>query len=925
MCRSAWRDRVDRFIFKYLQKRQTLMEHLASEWIDTVVGAARGALSSAPESAIPGGAAVDPAALTATALHAVRDKLEEKLLKKVLAECEEERVRKEVRKIRLEEEQEILNELDEAARPTARVFLKALNKALEDRITAEVDRSVEKLDDPEGVRGVIREALKALDEGRVGDCVSACVKNVETQFRSLAGAVAWPNLATPERERIVNEIIETLYRREIKDTCAAYLQAMTPEKLARSAEAALSAAPDIRPDQRPALIRHVLDTLRASFARSLDAYTPDEIARVIAESTPPNFLTSEHVERTNRLLDRLVTRTALREDKAGRKLPDDAISAARRNIMLAPLADVIKHIVRACLDGVIADLRAEKSSELTAALRGQYLGALRALAGPLFVQTAARKVAVAYGRQAFHEIYYQTAVVPVVDHVTRLFERPDVMKIYAQIETGLTERDRKAKAQRLIEKLNWTDAAALVEESVRPVLTAWEGALQGIAAGAVEEAVAASFSPADLEAVLDRAAELFENRLERVCTLDVEVPYAPETRENVIRAIEQVQDGIRRNEFSTARGALCGWCEYQSGCPAWCRYRDICKDTCKDEYHCKRWFDEKTGRLVEGRPPDMTHEEYLRRIEAKYEVTDRSLFRLSFSKMNSYELCPMNYRKLYLDHVSPKPKSFFSIGLSFHQTMEDLYAYHGPHQQPSLKMLLDLFRKKWISAGYRSREEEDFNFRRGLRMCEDYYEAYIDGAYKPAGAAEDYFEFKLGRTLLCGFIDRVDMNEDGSISIIDYKTNPKLYTQEELDEDQQMTIYYLAAREGKLESVKYKPVEVKQFIFQFVNFCKDLVATRDASYLGALQDRVRQFTEEMEWRQKVYKDSKFDPRAGMLLFPPQDNKYCQSCDHHHLCPLKTDMTLTGEVQKKGTQFEDGVDAKELAEESTDRVATYDVA
>ncbi len=926
MCREAWRGRVDRFVFKYLQKRQSLTEHLMTQWMDRVRDAARLALGAGAAGAQTPDAADLAKTLAEEADRAIREKLPDKLTKKVIAEFRENRVRDATKKISLDEEEEMLTSLPEPERRRGRLFLKTLNKTIEQKINEDIaprsirDAAPQATDD---VQAVIREVLKGYDGGRTAAAVSAFLAGIAGEFSARMRAVNWPELAGSERDRITDELMEILHRREIKDRTANFFRTADAGELAKKLSKDIEAISEIRSDRRVELVRHVVSKLASSFTQQLDVYPADEIARLVSESAPDGFLTDDHTRRADATLDDLVKRSGVTDKQSGRTLTADAIALARKKTLLQPLTKAVTLVVHACVESVISDMLAERSDVLTPQLRESYRKFLAALGDPAVARAAAQKMAAAMARGLFHDIYFKQGVVPVVEHVTRLFDRPEVMKIMAKLQPDLSEPDRRKHAQRLIEKLDWRDVEYLLDEALGPGFAAWQTLILDLAMPAAQSAVSAASTPESLDGILRDAETLFEGRLIRVTTVDVNVPYTPQTRDNVIRAIEAVENGIRRNDFTPAPGALCGWCEYQAGCPAWCKYRDMCKDVCKDEYNCRKWFDEKTGKLVEGKPAGMTHEEYLRRVAEKFEVTDRSLFRLSFSKMNTYEMCPMNYRKLYLDHVAPKPKSFFSIGLSYHQTMEDLYAYTGPKKQPSLKKLLDLFKRKWISAGYRSREEEDFNFRRGLRMCEDYYAEFIDGKYKPAGAAEDYFEFRVGRTLLCGFIDRVDLNEDGTITIIDYKTNPKLYTQEELDEDQQMTMYYLAAREGKISSTNYKPVDVKKFVFQFVNFCKDLVTYRKPSDLEALTERVTHFTAEMEWRQKLYKNSNFDPRAGMLLFPPQDNKYCQSCDHHHLCPLKTDMTWVTEIQSKGVQYEDGTDANEFSEGETERLAKVD--
>lgn len=921
MCRASWRDRMDRFVFRYLQKREEILDHVVGRWVDDVHAAALDGLAAgAAAAALP-----DAAALRAGAASAVGEalfrKLEDKIFKKIAFEREEDRLRGAIRKIRRTEEDGLLASVPETVRPLGRDFLRAVNRGLDERLSFEVKRAAA---DPaatapyEGeIRAVLREVIARSETWALEQAVDEALGGLEKAFRRRIESGRWPSLPPKERSRIAAEVIEVIHHRELKERADRWLRRARPEALLAQVGAALAEVPEVPAERRLDLVAFVLSFFSAPDAPRIDTMAIEDLAHALAEAAPEGLLDATHVRDIEASLDALAAASGVRSD-AARRLDAEAVSAARRRVVRAPLEKAAARVLTVIVRSLVDEIVAERSDRLGDGDRNRLKRVLAALADPLLVETAVEKVTAALSELLFQAPVYRGGVVPITDHVTRRFERPEVTATIAARRPDISEAECRAAAQKIVEKVDWKDVETLADEALRPAAAAWREILRGLVAPAIRSGVAARPAP---DAALAEAEALFEGRPLRIVSQDVEVPYSKEMRENVKRAIEEVSEGIRRGEFEPSRGALCGWCEYQMGCPAWCKFRAVCKHVCGNTYHCRKWLDEKTGMLEEGKPAGMTEEENRRRVDEKFLVTDRSIFRLSFSKMNSYDLCPMNYRKLYLDRNPPKPKSFFSIGTSYHNTMEDLYQYTGPRPQPTLEYLKEIFRLKWVSAGYRSKVEEEFYYRRGLRMCEDYYAIFIDGRYKPAFATEDYFEFVIGRTLLNGFIDRIDQNDDGTITIVDYKTNPKLYSEEELEDDQQMTMYYLAARQGRLESAEYRPVEPRAFVFNFVNFCKELVTERSPADLDVFLARVARFTAEMEWRQEAHRRSKNDPRVGMLLFPPRDNKYCQSCDHHHVCPLKAGTTLDTEIARKGIVFEDAAIDVELWGDHAERSAT----
>ncbi len=285
------------------------------------------------------------------------------------------------------------------------------------------------------------------------------------------------------------------------------------------------------------------------------------------------------------------------------------------------------------------------------------------------------------------------------------------------------------------------------------------------------------------------------------------------------RAIHNIAQGIQRKDFFPNPGPLCGWCDYKELCP---EFKEI--------------------------------------PEAKERL------RLSYSKMSMFQRCPTQYKAVYIDKLPMKPRPFFSFGSSIHTTFEEFYDYDGLFTTPPLRYLLRLYNKHWIPVGYRNRKEEKRYYQDGLKIMKDYYQKFIKKGFQRAMYLEKYFELPMGqKAIMIGYMDRVDELPDGSHVLIDYKTEPREPTQEDLDKDLQFTIYHWAA-----------PIVLgftfDKLYFDYLRFGKRWETERTQEDVERLIMAVDQVAEDIR-------------RATELNdFPRKINKYCASCDLE--CPLK---------------------------------------
>lgn len=146
---------------------------------------------------------------------------------------------------------------------------------------------------------------------------------------------------------------------------------------------------------------------------------------------------------------------------------------------------------------------------------------------------------------------------------------------------------------------------------------------------------------------------------------------------------------------------------------------------------------------------------------------------------------------------------------------------------PTLDELLNYYEENWESEGFKSKDDEQKHFELGKKILEEFHKINSKD-YKIPIAVEYKFNVDLKGIVLTGIIDRVDKLPSGSIEIIDYKSGKRLPSIEELNNDLQLSIYYIAAekiwgilpekltiyhlRSNKTFSTHRKPDKIKETI-----------------------------------------------------------------------------------------------------------------
>jgi superfamily I DNA/RNA helicase/RecB family exonuclease len=167
---------------------------------------------------------------------------------------------------------------------------------------------------------------------------------------------------------------------------------------------------------------------------------------------------------------------------------------------------------------------------------------------------------------------------------------------------------------------------------------------------------------------------------------------------------------------------------------------------------------------------------------------------LSASDLSLYLTCPLKYKFARVFGIPQEPTINQRFGILFHNVLERFHKEPPEEGEDGFKQLMSLFESGWRRTGFGSTDDE-LQFRdRAREALRLYWERERVAQSQPVWL-ERKFDFKVGEHHVRGRVDRVDRLADGDYEVIDYKTGERK-TEAELENDLQLALYRLAAREA---------------------------------------------------------------------------------------------------------------------------------
>jgi DNA helicase-2/ATP-dependent DNA helicase PcrA len=167
---------------------------------------------------------------------------------------------------------------------------------------------------------------------------------------------------------------------------------------------------------------------------------------------------------------------------------------------------------------------------------------------------------------------------------------------------------------------------------------------------------------------------------------------------------------------------------------------------------------------------------------------------LSASDLTLYLTCPLKYKFGRVFGIPQEPTINQRFGILIHNVLERFHKDPPEDDEEGLGQLNYLFETGWRRTGFGSTDDE-LQFRdRAREALRLYWERERAAEGEPVWL-ERKFDFKVGEHHVRGRVDRVDRLPDGDYELIDYKTGERR-TEAELENDLQLALYRLAAREA---------------------------------------------------------------------------------------------------------------------------------
>jgi putative RecB family exonuclease len=240
--------------------------------------------------------------------------------------------------------------------------------------------------------------------------------------------------------------------------------------------------------------------------------------------------------------------------------------------------------------------------------------------------------------------------------------------------------------------------------------------------------------------------------------------------------------------------------------------------------------------------------------------------RLSFTRVDTFERCPRRYRYQYVDGLPQAPAPQLSFGSSIHAVLEWLYDRKHP-VLPSLEETLQTLYTSWDTAGYAEEEREVQleAYAHARAVITSFHGRVEREGFRLPAATEAWFELPIGDDIVVvGAIDRVDVDEDGALHVVDYKTNRKARTRAQVRTSLQLAIYALATEHlyGRLPSSVALDFVVPGVLVRVP--LEELDLTGVPARLRAVAERIR---------------------AGEDT--PVPHRLCDWCDFQSICPAWT--------------------------------------
>jgi len=235
----------------------------------------------------------------------------------------------------------------------------------------------------------------------------------------------------------------------------------------------------------------------------------------------------------------------------------------------------------------------------------------------------------------------------------------------------------------------------------------------------------------------------------------------------------------------------------------------------------------------------------------------------SFSQLNSFKTCPLQYKYQYVLKIPTTPTAAESFGTAIHKTLQNFYNEFLRNKKIGENDLLNIYEKCWIPIGYASPAHQIRMKKEGKKILSNYFKKFHSSKLKVI-VLEKLFKIKIAEDIyLTGKIDRIDKINNQEVEIIDYKTGKKP-NERELTKSLQLTIYALAIHDKNLFNKKLKDINLT---FYYLQIPEKITLKKNEEDLIKTKEEIKTIVGEIRKNE----------------FPANPGRHCDFCSFKIIC------------------------------------------
>lgn len=213
-----------------------------------------------------------------------------------------------------------------------------------------------------------------------------------------------------------------------------------------------------------------------------------------------------------------------------------------------------------------------------------------------------------------------------------------------------------------------------------------------------------------------------------------------------------------------------------------------------------------TGKVVFSKQKNLSKQQVYKQLPTRF----------SFSQINTFLQCPLEYKYRYYLRLPLPGSYYFSFGSTIHSVLQkyleqyiqnltqqqDLVHPEGKIDLPPQTLLKDLYKSEWQDDWYLDKKQKEDYRKRGQTILQTFW-TEINLRKPNPKLIEQPFTLKLGTDneyQFNGKIDRADQGSEGLI-VIDYKTSEKVPSKTSGSDLDQLRIYQWALEEFFQEKI----------------------------------------------------------------------------------------------------------------------------